>query len=146
VAAFSLGAVDFKATRDVKGRWNLSFAHWAGSSGVLLEVIHTSTRVVPDIMGTVEGFRPIKSLGRITTGSLLPESRRRFYRFAPLGGVILTIAGMWGVTGLHAVFDIKNFLALLLMAPGEILLLSSGMEYLWSLRIPGRVRKLNGRK
>lgn len=134
-------AVGFCASEHQDGRWQLNFAHWEGRAGVVLEVLHTSTKVVPTIRGSVDGLQPIKSLGRIEIGSLLPNNQRRFRKWSPLAGTFLFAVGLWGISALHITPDPKSFLGLLLMLPGEFLMIVAGVGYLSSLWIPRELRR-----
>jgi len=51
--------------------WMIEFEYWEGKNGVVLEALHTSTRVVPKLTSSVRGLRPIKRLGRIDDGAFV---------------------------------------------------------------------------
>jgi len=135
-------AVGFCASDYRDGRWQLTFTHWEGRAGVVLEVLHTSKKVVPTIRGSVDGLQPIKSLGRIEIGSFLPNRQRRVRKWSPLVGIFLFVAGIWGINALHVIPDPKSFLGLLLLVPGEALMIVTGIAYLPSLWIPRELRRL----
>ena len=123
------------------GSWRIDFAHWARNATIILEVIHTSPQLVPRLVGTVSGFQPVKSLGRVHTGAFLPARRRWLYRVAPMLSVPLFAFGIWAVAAFKLPFDPKTILAILLIAPGEFLLLIYGLEFLVNLRVPRSVRR-----
>jgi hypothetical protein len=135
------GAVNFALT-ETDGKWILQFDHWESGAGVILEIIHTSPKIVPTLSGTVEGFPPAKSFGRISTGLLQPKRLRLLRRVAPLAGLAFFISGVWAAYRLNATIDPKGILVLCLVGIGELLLLTSGVAYLDNLRIPRALRKL----
>jgi hypothetical protein len=122
------------------GSWRINFSHWARGACVIFEVLHTSSALVPKVVGTVDGFQPVKSLGRVTTGAFLPARRRRLYRLAPVLSVPLFALGVWAITALKIPPDPRAILALLLLAPGEFLLIVYGVEFIVNLRVPRSVR------
>lgn len=123
--------------------WRIEFAHWAQGASVIFEVIHTSSTRVPNVVGTVDGFQPVKSLGRVTTGAFLPVGRRRLYRLAPMLAVPLFAVGVWIVISFKLTPDPKTILGLLLITPGEFLLIVFGVEFLVNLRVPRIVRRFS---
>ncbi|RQN33843.1 hypothetical protein [Paraburkholderia tropica] len=136
------GATTFRFRSPENGSCVLQFDHWAGKAGVMLEILHTSRKVVPVLTGTVEAFQPAHCLGRISTGSF-QQSRviRQLRRFAPIGGIASMALGALAIVKLNATIDPKGLLVLALMGFGEMLLLTSGVAYLDALRIPRTLRK-----
>jgi hypothetical protein len=125
------------------GSWRINFSHWAQGACVIFEVLHTSSALVPKVVGTVDGFQPVKSLGRVTTGAFLPTRRRWLYRLAPVLSVPLFAFGIWAVAALKIPPDPRAILALLLLAPGEFLLIAYGVEFVVNLRVPRSVRRFS---
>lgn len=144
VAYESPDAVGFTASPFNSERWRINFEHWEGKSGVVLEVLHTSSKIVLDVRGTVDGLKPIERLGRIASGSFLSKRRRKFERVAPLLGLVLMGFGVWGIAALDIVIEPKMILGFMLLLPGEFLLLSSGVEFIERLRIPRSIRTFYG--
>ncbi|MFM0498912.1 hypothetical protein [Paraburkholderia caffeinilytica] len=125
------------------GSWRIEFAHWERDASVVLEVIHTSPKLVPKLIGTISGFQPVKCLGRVTTGAFLPARRRWLYRLAPALAIPLFAAGVWAVSEMKLMPDPKTILGLLLIAPGEFLLIVYGIEFIVNLRVPRSVRRFS---
>ena len=135
------GAVGFRPKRQDDGSWLVEFDHWEGRHGVVFEALHTSTRVVPKLTGSVDGLQLIQSLGRIDNGSFLTKRRRTLRRWVPVLAVAALGAGSWSVVSLGLGFDPKSLLALGLIAPGELLLILSfalGLNALW---VPKELRR-----
>ncbi|MHA6830526.1 hypothetical protein [Ralstonia pseudosolanacearum] len=136
-------AVGFSGRELESGRWQLDFDHWEGGAGVILELLHTSTKVVPAVRGSVDGLQPIKSLGRIETASFLTKRQRRLRGLTLAVGCILFAAAMWGIAAFRLTVDLKSILALLMIAPGELILLSIGIGHLTRLWIPRELRNFS---
>lgn len=134
-------ALNFTATpTGTPEKWNINFSYWGKRTGVVLEIIHTSKKLVPQVSGTVDGLSPIKSLGRIPTGSFLERKRFRYHWASPLAGLVLMIMGICASVALKLNFDIKSVGGLILVAPGEFLLIMSSVEYLTTLFVPKNIR------
>lgn len=124
-------------------KWVFNFNYWAKRSGVVLEVLHTSKNFVPVISGTVDDLAPIKSLGRIATGSLSKTGQFRYHGAAPFLGLLLMILGVVGVVALKLNFDLKTLASLVLIAPGEFFLITSLIAYGSTLLVPRNIRHFN---
>ncbi|MCA8256419.1 hypothetical protein LGM89_24420 [Burkholderia sp. AU31624] len=139
----SEGAIGFRTVQLDDGAWLIEFDHWEAKHGVVLEALHTSTRVVPKITGSIDGLQPIQALGRIDIGSFLSRRRRTFRRWAPSLAVITFFTGAWAAYRLNLTFDPKSLLALGLMLPGEILLIISFSIGFGNFSIPRELREFN---
>ncbi|WP_321938803.1 hypothetical protein [Paraburkholderia sp. J8-2] len=138
------GALGFKPKNLGDGSWQIDFDHWDGNHGVLLEALHTSTRFVPKLTGSVKGLNPIHSVGRIELGSFLSKRSRTFRRWTPLFAILLFAAGVWAIIELNLRFDIGSFVGLLLLAPGEVMLILCASYWLNAFSIPRGLRRLGG--
>jgi hypothetical protein len=139
------GAIGFRAKPFEDSTWLIEFDHWEGRHGVVFEALHTSTRVVPKMTGSVDGLQPIHSLGRIDNGSFLSKRRRTLRRWVPAAALMTFGSGVWVVTALNLRFDPQSVIALGLVAPGEFLLILSfavGLNALW---LPKELRRFTRR-
>ncbi|WP_157379334.1 hypothetical protein [Burkholderia ubonensis] len=137
------GAIGFQTKRLEDSSWLIEFDHWEARHGVVLEALHTSTRVVPKLTGSVDGLQPIQSLGRIDNGSFLSKRRRALRRWLPVLAAVALGGGMWAVVVLRLGFDIKTLLAFALIAPGELLLLLSFSVGVGAFWVPKDLRQFS---
>lgn len=137
------GAIGFRTKQLDDGSWLIEFDHWEGKHGVVLEALHTSTRVVPKVTGSIDGLQPIHALGRIDNGSFLSKGRRAFRRWIPAFAAVAFAAGTWTVFALKLTVDPKSLLALLLLLPGEFLMVLSFSVGLSALWVPKELRQFN---
>ncbi|WP_321905617.1 hypothetical protein [Paraburkholderia tropica] len=140
----SEGALGFRPKDLGDGSWQIDFDHWDANQGVFLEALHTSTRFVPKLTGSVSGLQPIRSVGRIELGSFHSKRGRTFRRWAPLIAIVLLAVGVCAVAKFDLPFDLRSLFSLLLVAPGEIVLIFCASYWLNALSIPRGIRRLGG--
>ncbi|WP_225032059.1 hypothetical protein [Paraburkholderia sp. XV] len=134
-------AIKLRPRRDGEG-WLIEFDYWEGKNGVILEALHTSTRVVPTLTGSVRGLRPIKSFGRIDDGAFLSPRRQMLLRWLPVFGLAVFGAGIAAVVRLGLWFDPRSLLGFVVMAPGELLLVAAVPRLMNNIWIPRPLRRI----
>ncbi|WP_143036572.1 hypothetical protein [Paraburkholderia steynii] len=133
--------IKFRSRPDGDG-WLIEFDYWEGKSGVILEALHTSTRVVPTLTGSVRGLRPIKSFGRIDDGAFLSPRRQALLRWLPVLALAVFGAGIAAVVRLGLWFDPRSILGFAVVAPGELLLIAAVPRLMNNFWIPRPLRRI----
>ncbi|WP_430233514.1 hypothetical protein [Paraburkholderia tropica] len=145
VLDYSDGAIKFRSKDLGDGSWQIEFGHWEAKHGVVLEALHTSNRFLPTLAGSVNGLQPIHSIGLIELGSFLPKRTRTFRRWVPALAVLFFAAGVWAIIRFNLLMQPRSIAALLLLlAPGEFLMVLTASFWLNALSVPRKLRRLDG--
>lgn len=116
----------------------LTFPYWGRNEGVVIELQHTSKQVIPNLRGTINGYKRIKSLGKVPTDGLGPTFQYNWP--IPVFGLSLMAIGLSIAFKFQVPVSPAMAIAFILICGGQLVFMSTFTNAIARLRIPPKLR------